>query len=155
MARGYSRVVIVGNLGRDPEMRYLPSGDPVVNFTVAVGRRRRGTDGNWVDETDWFRVNCFRRNAEVADQYLRKGSQVLVEGQLQIRQYTGNDGVERTSVEINCDNFTMLGSRDEAPSGGASGGRDYAPAGGAPRDDQEPRKPKSDDDFDDFDDVPF
>jgi len=143
MARGYSRVIIVGNLGRDPEMRYLPSGDPVVNFTVAVGRRRRGTDGNWMDETDWFRVNCFRRNAEVADQYLRKGSQVLVDGQLQIRQYTGNDGVERTSVEINCDNFTMLGSRDDA------GG------GGAPRDEQAPKKPRSDDDFDDFDDVPF
>jgi single-strand DNA-binding protein len=152
MARGYSRVIIVGNLGRDPEMRYLPSGDPVVNFTVAVGRRRRGTDGNWMDETDWFRVNCFRRNAEVADQYLRKGSQVLVDGQLQIRQYTGNDGVERTSVEINCDNFTMLGSRDDA---GGGGDREYTPAGGAPRDEQAPKKPRSDDDFDDFDDVPF
>ena len=153
MARGYSRVIIVGNLGRDPEMRYLPSGDPVVNFTVAVGRRRRGTDGNWVDETDWFRVNCFRRNAEVADQYLRKGSQVLVEGQLQIRQYTGNDGVERTSVEVNCDNFTMLGSRDDAAGGGGS--RDYTPSDSEPRGEQAPRKPKSDDDFDDFDDVPF
>ncbi len=155
MARGYSRVIIVGNLGRDPEMRYLPSGDPVVNFTVAVGRRRRGTDGNWVDETDWFRVNCFRRNAEVADQYLKKGSQVLVEGQLQIRQYTGNDGVERTSVEVNCDNFTMLGSRDDA-----SGG--FSQAGGGQRsgqrdggDQQQPRKEQKEDDFDDFDDVPF
>jgi single-strand DNA-binding protein len=151
MARGYSRVILVGNLGRDPEMRYLPSGDPVVNFTMAVGRRRRGTDGNWMDETDWFRVNCFRRNAEVADQYLRKGSQVLVEGQLQIRQYTGNDGVERTSVEVNCDNFTMLGSRDDA----MGGGREQAPAGAQPRGEEEPRKPRSDDDFDDFDDVPF
>ena len=156
MARGYSRVILVGNLGRDPEMRYLPSGDPVVNFTVAVGRRRRGTDGNWVDETDWFRVNCFRRNAEVADQYLKKGSQVLVEGQLQIRQYTGNDGVERTSVEVNCDNFTMLGSRDDAGGGSSQ-------AGGGQRDDQQdrgdeqpqPRKEQKDEDFDDFDDVPF
>jgi single-strand DNA-binding protein len=155
MARGYSRVIIVGNLGRDPEMRYLPSGDPVVNFTVAVGRRRRGTDGNWMDETDWYRVNCFRRNAEVADQYLRKGSQVLVEGQLQIRQYTGNDGVERTSVEINCDNFTMLGTRDDAAGSGGGSDRDYAPGGGAPREEQAPRKPRSDEDFDDFDDVPF
>lgn len=151
MARGYSRVILVGNLGRDPEMRYLPSGDPVVNFTMAVGRRRRGSDGNWQDETDWFRVNCFRRNAEVADQYLKKGSQVLVDGQLQIRQYTGNDGVERTSVEVNCDNFTMLGSRDDARGG------DYAPSG-AQRDNtqqQQDRQPQKEDDFDDFDDVPF
>jgi single-strand DNA-binding protein len=158
MARGYSRVILVGNLGRDPEMRYLPSGDPVVNFTIAVGRRRRGTDGNWIDETDWFRINCFRRNAEIADQYLKKGSQVLVEGQLQIRQYTGNDGVERTSVEVNCDNFTMLGSRDDAGGGG------FSQAGGGQRGGQrteggdqqaQPRKEQKDDDFDDFDDVPF
>lgn len=158
MARGYSRVILVGNLGRDPEMRYLPSGDPVVNFTIAVGRRRRGTDGNWIDETDWFRINCFRRNAEIADQYLKKGSQVLVEGQLQIRQYTGNDGVERTSVEVNCDNFTMLGSRDDAGGGG------FSQAGGGQRGGQrteggdqqpQPRKEQKDEDFDDFDDVPF
>lgn len=151
MARGYSRVILVGNLGRDPEMRYLPSGDPVVNFTVAVGRRRRGSDGNWQDETDWFRINCFRRNAEIADQYLKKGSQVLVEGQLQIRQYTGNDGVERTSVEVNCDNFTMLGSRDDAGGGGYDQSGGQRERGGQ----QDQQKPQKDDDFDDFDDVPF
>lgn len=158
MSRGFSRVVLVGNLGRDPEMRYLPSGDPVVNFTMAVNRRRRGQDGNWHDETDWFRVNCFRRNAEIADQYLRKGSQVLVEGQLQIRQYTGNDGVERTSVEVNCDNFTMLGSRD----GGGQGGGDFSQQGNygdggnrGQQQEQQERRPRKDDDFDDFDDVPF
>lgn len=150
MARGYSRVILVGNLGRDPEMRYLPSGDPVVNFTMAVNRRRRGNDGNWADETDWFRVNCFRRNAEIADQYLRKGSQVLVDGQLQIRQYTGNDGVERTSVEVNCDNFTMLGTRDDA-----AGGGDLDQSRSQPGDQQDQRRQQKDDDFDDFDDVPF
>lgn len=155
MSRGYSRVVLVGNLGRDPEMRYLPSGDPVVNFTIAVNRRRRGPDGNMQDETDWFRVNCFRRNAEIADQYLRKGSQVLVDGQLQIRQYTGNDGVERTSVEVNCDNFTMLGSRDN-PGGGGGDFAQQAPGNGGERGGQpEPRRPRKDEDFDDFDDVPF
>lgn len=161
MSRSFSRVVLVGNLGRDPEMRYLPSGDPVVNFSLAVGRSRR-QDGNWVEETDWYRVTVFRRNAEVADQYLRKGSKVLVEGQLQIRQYTGNDGVERTSVEVNCDKFIMLSPRDEA---GGGGGGDYQPrqSGGyeqrgggqqqAPQQQQERRPEK--DDFDDFDDVPF
>lgn len=112
MSRGFSRITIVGNLGADPEMRYLPGGDPVTNFTVAVNRKRKvGTESQ--DETDWYRVNCFRRNAEVADQYLRKGSQVLVDGQLLIRTYTANDGSERTSVEVNCDTFTMLGGKQE------------------------------------------
>lgn len=160
MSRGFSRVVLVGNLGRDPEMRYLPSGDPVVNFTIAVNRRRRGQDGNWMDETDWYRVNCFRRNAEIADQYLRRGTKVLVEGQLQIRQYTGNDGVERTSVEVNCDNFTMLGSREDGGDGGdyqprqQSDSREQRGGGGRPQQQQQERRPEKDD-FDDFDDVPF
>lgn len=152
--------MLVGNLGRDPEMRYLPSGDPVVNFTIAVNRRRRGQDGNWMDETDWYRVNCFRRNAEIADQYLRRGTKVLVEGQLQIRQYTGNDGVERTSVEVNCDNFTMLGSREDGGDGGdyqprqQSDSREQRGGGGRPQQQQQERRPEKDD-FDDFDDVPF
>lgn len=120
MSKGYSRVILIGNLGRDPEMKYLPNGDPVTNFSIAVNRRRT-VNGEPQDETDWYRVNCFRRNAEVADQYLRKGSQVLVDGQLLIRQYTGNDGAERTSVEVNCDSFTMLGPKPE------SDGDDAAP----------------------------
>lgn len=112
MSRGYSRVVLIGNLGADPDMRYLPGGDPVTNFSIAVNRRRT-VNGEPQDETDWYRVNCYRRNAEVADQYLRKGSQVLVDGQLLIRKYTGNDGNERTSVEVNCDSFTMLGGKPD------------------------------------------
>jgi single-strand DNA-binding protein len=160
MSRGFSRVVLVGNLGRDPEMRYLPSGDPVVNFSIAVSRRRRGQDGNMQEETDWYRINCFRRNAEIADQYLRKGSQVLVDGQLQIRQYTGNDGVERTSVEVNCDNFTMLGSRDGNNMGGGGDYQSQGSQGGGPDSGGQPqqgqqRRQQKDNDFDDFDDVPF
>lgn len=155
MSRGFSRIVIVGNLGRDPEMRYTASGTAVVNFSVAVGRRNRGQDGNTTDETDWYRVSVFGRNAEIADQYLKKGRQVLVDGRLQIRNYTGNDGVERTSVEIVADNFTMLGPRDDAGGG-------FSQAGGGQRSDQQdnegqqrPRREQKEDDFDDFDDVPF
>lgn len=114
MSRSYSRVILVGNLGRDPEMKYLPNGDPVTNFTLAVNRRRKGGDGQYADETDWYRINCFRRNAEIADQYLHKGSKVMVDGQLSIRQYTGNDGTERTSVEVTCDNLVMLGDKNAA-----------------------------------------
>lgn len=108
MARGFSRITIVGNLGADPEMRYLPGGDPVTTFTVAVNRKRKDES-----ETDWYRVACYRKQAEIADQYLRKGSQVLVDGQLSIREYTASDGIERTSVEINCDQFQMLGSKGD------------------------------------------
>src|SRR4029079_17124790 len=118
MSRGFSRVVLVGNLGRDPEMRYSQNGKPITNFTIAVNRRRRGTDGNWVDETDWYRISVFRNAAETAAEYLKKGTKVLVEGQLQIRTYTGQDGIERTSVEVNADNFLILTPRDEMGGGG-------------------------------------
>ena len=78
MSRGFSRVVLVGNLGRDPEMRYSQNGTPITNFTIAVNRRRRGTDGNFTDETDWYRISLFRRDAETAAEYLKKGSKVTV-----------------------------------------------------------------------------
>lgn len=177
MSRGFSRVVLVGNLGRDPEMRYSQNGTPITNFTIAVNRRRRGNDGNFVDETDWYRISLFRRDAETAAEYLKKGSKVLVEGQLQIRNYTGQDGIERTSVEVNADNFVMLTPRDEAGGGGyqpqASGGYQQPSGGGnqggygdqsqggdrgpAPQAPQGGRQqaPRDADDFDDLDDVPF
>jgi single-strand DNA-binding protein len=176
MSRGFSRVVLVGNLGRDPEMRYSQNGTPITNFSIAVNRRRRGPDGNYVDETDWYRVTLFRNQAETSAEWLKKGSKVLVEGQLQIRTYTGQDGVERTSVDVNADNFVNLTARDEMSGGGGyqqpasssyqqqSGGRqggygeqyqggDRAPAqqqGGRPQQQQQ-----LDEDFDDLDDVPF
>ncbi len=168
MSRGFSRVVLVGNLGRDPEMRYSQNGTPITNFTIAVNRRRRGTDGNFVDETDWYRISLFRRDAETAAEYLKKGSKVLVEGQLQIRNYTGQDGIERTTVEVNADNFVMLSPRDEAGGGGGggyqqqsgggrqSGGYDDQPGSGGQAPPANRQQPSRDaDDFDDLDDVPF
>jgi len=118
MARGLNRVQIIGNLGADPEMRSLPSGGGVTNFRVAVSRNRRGTDGNMVDETEWFRCVAFDsagyKLAEICNQYLRKGHKVYVEGRLQTRKYTDKDGVERTSVEM-----VMLSGRDEDEGGGS------------------------------------
>jgi single-strand DNA-binding protein len=157
MSRGFSRVVLVGNLGRDPEMRYSQNGTPITNFTIAVNRRRRGPDGNYQDETDWYRITLFRQQAENAAEWLRKGNKVLVEGQLQIRTYTGNDGVERTSVEVNADSFMNLTARDDVGDGG------YRAPAGAGRQDQgstgggqtRPAPQARDDDFDDLDDVPF
>ncbi len=144
MAGGLNKVQIIGNLGADPEMRALPSGGGVTNFRVAVSRNRRGTDGNMVDETEWFRVVAFDSGgyklAETCNQYLRKGQKVYVEGRLQSRKYTDKDGVERTSIEIIASEMLMLSARDEDGGHGqgmarpqqaavASGPR-RAPAGG-------------------------
>ena len=118
MSRGLNKIQIIGHLGRDPEMRYTPGGTPVTNFSVAVSRRRRGQDGQSMDETEWFRVVCWEKLAEIADQYLKKGARVYIEGRVQVRKYTGNDGVERTSVDVITNDMIMLSGRDE---GGSSG----------------------------------
>ena len=151
MSRGYSRIIVVGNLGRDPEMRYTPSGTPVTNFSIAVNRRRPSGGGEYVDETDWYRVAVFGRQAEIADQYLARGMKVLVDGRPSINTFVGNDGVERTNVEINCDNFQMLNTREEneairAQAGMQQGGGGY----GGPGNQAGP-----DEIEDDLEDVPF
>ncbi len=146
MSRGLNKIQIIGHLGRDPEMRYTPGGTPVTNFSVAVSRRRRGQDGQSVDETDWFRVVCWDKLAEIADQYLKKGARVYIEGRVQIRKYTGNDGVERTSVDVIANDMIMLSGRDE----GGYAGREE---GGTRR---EPSSSRSGDSGEeDFDDLPF
>src|SRR4051812_45939245 len=117
MARGLNKVQIIGNLGADPEMRSIPSGAGVTNFRVAVSRNRRGTDGNMVEETEWFRCVAFDsagyKLAEICHQYLRKGQKVYVEGRLQTRKYTDRDNIERTSVEVVASDMVMLSGREE------------------------------------------
>ena len=118
----YQKIVIVGNLGRDPEMRYTPDGTPVTNFSVATNRKWNRPDGSQGEETVWFRVTTWRRMAEVCNQYLQKGRQVLVEGRLNPDQatggprvWTGNDGTPRASYEITAETVKFLGGRGEAP----------------------------------------
>ena len=124
MVRGLNKVQIIGNLGADPEMRQTANGGGVTNFRVAVSRNRRGTDGNMVDETEWFRVVAFDAGgyklAEICNQFLRKGQTVYVEGRLQSRKYTDKDGLERTSVEIIANEMIMLGGRGEEDRHGES-----------------------------------
>jgi single-strand DNA-binding protein len=132
----YQKIIVVGNLGGDPEMRYLPDGTAVTNFSVATNRR--WTDqrtGQPVDETTWFRVSVFGRQAESANQYLSKGRQVLVEGRLQPdaqtggpRLWTGQDGTVRASYEIRALTVQFLGGRDQV--GDMGGGDSFG--GGAP-----------------------
>ncbi|HZR01835.1 MAG TPA: single-stranded DNA-binding protein [Burkholderiales bacterium] len=151
-----NKVIIIGNLGRDPEVRYLPSGEAVANFSVATTEKWKDKAGEMQEQTEWHRVSFFGRQAEICGEYLRKGSSVYVEGRLQTRKWTDKDGNERTTTEIRGDRMQMLGSR------GGSGTAemrepDYGAAESAPA--RKPaaapsgKKPSSFDDLDD--DIPF
>jgi single-strand DNA-binding protein len=121
----FHTIIIAGHLGRDPEMRYLPNGTPVTNFSVAANRRWTGQDGQTQEETIWFRVSAFGRLAETCNQYLSKGRPVLIEGRLRPdenggpRLWTGQDGTVRASFEVVAQTVRFLGRREEtaAPAG--------------------------------------
>jgi single-strand DNA-binding protein len=111
----FNKIHVVGYLGRDPELRYTPDGTPVCNFSVATTERRKDKSGEFQDQTTWFRVSLFGRQAEVASQYLSKGRQVYVEGTLTQREYTDRDGNTRTSLDVRGSEIHFIGSRgDEA-----------------------------------------
>jgi len=114
---GLCKAMIIGNLGRDPEMRYTPSGRPVTSFSVACNHVYTSADGERREETEWFRVNAWGKLAETCNQYLKKGSRVYVEGRLRTRTWEGQDGQKRTDVEIVASDMRILDSRSrgEAP----------------------------------------
>ena len=131
-----NKVIIVGNLGADPETRYLPSGDAVTNIRVATTDRYKDkATGEMRESTEWHSISFFAKLAEIAGQYLRKGSQVYVEGSLRTRKYTDKNGVEKYATDIRADSMQMLGSRQgmggPAEDGGGGGGG-YAPRQSAP-----------------------
>jgi single-strand DNA-binding protein len=111
MSRGLNKVQIIGHLGRDPEMRYTPSGRPVTTFTVAVSRSWNTVDGERHNETEWFNIVAWGNLAEICKQYLNKGQQVYIEGRLQTRRWDDKEGVKHTSVEIVANEMMMLGDR--------------------------------------------
>ena len=106
-----NKAIIVGNLGKDPEMRYLPSGDAVANISVATTSKYKNKAGEMVEETEWHRVSFFGGLAEVVGKYLKKGSQVYIEGKIKTRKYTDKDGVEKYSTDIVASEMQMLGSK--------------------------------------------
>jgi single-strand DNA-binding protein len=119
-----NKVIIVGNLGRDPETRYMPSGDAMTSIAVATTDTWKDkTTGEKKEQTEWHRISFFGKLAEIAGQYLKKGSQVYIEGSLRTRKYTDKDGVEKYSTEIKADTMQMLGSR-QGMGGGAGAGMD-------------------------------
>ncbi len=127
----YQKIVIIGHVGRDPEMRYTPSGVPVTSFTVATNRRWTNQNGEAQEKTTWFRVTCWRKQAEIAAQYLQKGKLVLVEGEVEAQAYTDREGSARASLEITANTFKMLGTKGDTLEGvPAAGGRAVAPGNG-------------------------
>ncbi len=114
----YQQTIIIGNLGRDPEMRYTPDGTAVTSFSVAVTRRWTGSDGNQSEKTTWFKVTCWRKLAETTNQYLKKGRQVMVIGDIDASAWTDQEGKPRASLELTARDVKFLGSRE--PSGEAS-----------------------------------
>jgi single-strand DNA-binding protein len=134
-----NKVIIVGNLGRDPEIRYMPSGDAIANIAVATSFKSKDRNtGEQKEITEWHRISFFGRLAEIVGQYLKKGSSVYVEGRLQTRKYTDKDGVEKYATDIIAQEMQMLGGRQGMGGGDAMGsddmgGYDAPPSRPAPR----------------------
>ena len=159
MAGSVNKVILVGNLGRDPEVRLLQDGNKVVHFSVATSERWKDRQsGDQKERTEWHRVVIFNeRLAEIAERYLRKGAKVYLEGALQTRKWTGNDGQERYTTEIEATEMQMLGGRSSASSSGGEaeygGSMPSAPAPSASRGAAPAKKAPSFEDMDD--DIPF
>ncbi|MEJ2609858.1 MAG: single-stranded DNA-binding protein [Candidatus Thiodiazotropha sp.] len=154
MARGINKVILIGNLGKDPETRYMPSGGAVTNATLATSESWKDKNsGEQQERTEWHRVVFFNRLGEIAGEYLRKGSKVYIEGSLRTRKWQGQDGQDRYTTEIVASEMQMLDSR-----GGGSASFDAPQSQGAARPQSSspspaPSSPMPDNDFDD--DIPF
>jgi single-strand DNA-binding protein len=161
-----NKVILIGNLGRDPEVRYAPSGSAICNVTLATSRQWKDkTSGERQEETEWHRVVFYDRLAEIAGEYLKKGRPVYVEGRLKTRKWQDKDGVEKYTTEIVADQMQLLGGREGEGEGGYGRGRDEgaarpaaarAPASSAAPKGAEPKSSAASTGFDSMDDdIPF
>lgn len=153
---GVNLVIILGNLGNDPEVRYMPNGEPVANISIATSETWNDKNtGEKREKTEWHRVTAYRRAAEIIGQYTRKGSKLYVEGKLQTRKWTDNNGVDRYTTEIIADSVQLLDSRGDDQSGQQGyqqqGYQQQRPQ--PPRHPQDGNPPPTQDSFDD--DIPF
>lgn len=156
-----NKVILIGNLGKDPDVRYMPSGDAITNITVATTDTWKDKSGEKQEKTEWHRVAFFGRLAEIAGEYLKKGSQVYVEGRLQTRKWQNKEGQDQYTTEIVANEMKMLGSRsgggnsfEVMEKGDQPAKATESPSGGGSRGNAAP--PKSGGGFDDFeDDIPF
>ena len=159
MARGVNKVILVGNLGNDPDVKYTQGGMAITRISLATTSVRKDKDGNQQERTEWHRVVFFGKLGEIAGEYLRKGSQVYVEGEIRYDKYTGQDGVEKYTTDIVANEMQMLGGRGDGvgesrPQRGGGGG---GSRGGAPQRERPQRatEPPPTDDFSDDSDIPF
>jgi single-strand DNA-binding protein len=128
MAKSVNKVILIGNLGKDPEVKYTPSGLPVANFSLATNERYKDKDGNWQDRTEWHNIVAWQRLAEIAGEYLKKGRSVYIEGRLQTRSWDDKEsGQKKYRTEIVAQDLVLLGGRGEGEGEGA--GRSRAAAG--------------------------
>lgn len=161
MARGINKVILVGNLGNDPDVKYTQSGATVTTISVATTDAWKDKQsGQMQERTEWHRVKFFGRLAEIAAEYLRKGRQVYIEGSLRTDKYTGKDGVERYSTDIIANEMQMLGGQGGGEGGGGSGGGNYSRGsdrgqGGQGGGQREQRQPAVQDNGFPDDDIPF
>jgi single-strand DNA-binding protein len=152
-----NKCMIIGNLGRDPEMRYTPSGQAVTQFTVAVNRNYKDAQGERQEETEWFRVVAWGQQAEFSAEYLRKGAKVYIEGRIQTRQWEGQDGQKRYTTELVANTIQNLERRPREDAGGDGGSQlppepRQRPQAGAARPAAAPSEPSPEPDYDD---LPF
>ena len=178
-SRGVNKVIVVGNLGNDPEVRYMPNGNAVANISIATSESWKDQQGQQQERTEWHRVTMYRRLAEIAGEYLKKGSQVFIEGKLQTRKWQDQQGNDRYTTEIIADNMQMMGGRNDGGggqggqggqqnnyqqrppqqnTGGQQGGYNSNQGGGQPAPQKQPQQqaPKmSEPDIDFDDDIPF
>ncbi|ADQ85573.1 MULTISPECIES: single-stranded DNA-binding protein [Methylovorus] len=161
-----NKVILVGNLGRDPEMRYMPSGDALASFSIATTDTWKDKNGQKQERTEWHRISMFGKQAEIAGEYLKKGSSVYIEGRLQTRKWQDKEGNERQTTEVVADRMQMLGARsgggnayevmDEDQSASYQPRQSAAPAQARPAPAAATSKPAGGSGFDDFDDdIPF
>jgi single-strand DNA-binding protein len=128
--RSVNKVILVGRLGKDPEVKYTPSGTPVAKFTMATNDRFKDKDGNWQDRTEWHNVTAWARTAEVVGEYLKKGAQVYIEGSLRTHSWDDKQtGQKKYMTEINVNDLVMLGGKSEGGGGGDFSGSRSASAG--------------------------
>ena len=148
-----NKVTIIGNCGRDPEMRYMPSGDAIANLAVATSFKSKDkSTGEQKEHTEWHRISFFGRLAEIVGQYVKKGSSIYVEGRLQTRKYTDKDGIEKYATDIVAEQMQMLGGRQSEETSGVQGYQ----GGTGPKDKPQPQaKPNKQDNDINWDDIPM
>ena len=148
MARGVNKVILLGRLGKDPEMRYTPSGTAIATFSMATNHRQKSQDGEWVDKTEWHNLIAFGKTAEIAGEYLKKGKQLYIEGRLQTSSWEDQQGQKKYKTEIVISDLQMLGSK---------GDEGFSPPSEAPKeeasqkDSSQPPEPAAEEE----DDLPF